>query len=187
MLKQEPDDRLVEDLIFYYTEKKRLSVRTFTYIATPANDGYIRKAAALCAEFELDAATYVQVMYERMGSKKEYFAPKYMQGEKARYYLKDEQENYTDLKVEITNANLDPVDIWRHQHELAMLYIRRGESVESVLMDSSLKFFGWFRILATPNRYEPIISKYKHIAKKELTSRLKDFMKNEKLDTDRLL
>jgi len=187
MLKQEPANRLVEDITFFYIEKKRLTNKAFTYIATPANEAYIQKAAALCIEFELDAAAYIQIMYDRMGTKKEFFTTKCLQGDKAKYYLASEKENYTDLKVEITNANLDPADMWRHQHELAMLYIRRGESVESVLMDSSLKFFGWFRILATPNRYQPIIDKYRHIAKKELTGRLMDFMQSENLDMDRLL
>jgi hypothetical protein len=54
-------------------------------------------------------------------------------------------------------------------------------------MDSSLKFFAWFRILATPNRVPEIIDKYKRIAKKEMTSAILTFAKEQNLDLDRLL
>jgi hypothetical protein len=54
-------------------------------------------------------------------------------------------------------------------------------------MNSSLKFFAWFRILSTPDRYEPIISKYKHIAREELTQSIIDYARDAGLDIDRIL
>lgn len=186
MPNNEVDSRLLDDLVFYYEEKKRLTVKGFKHMANMADRNYFIAAAKICEKHELDPATYVQIMYDRMDFKKEFFSPKCLQGAKVEFYIESHKNTGDSLKVELTNANIDPADLWRHQHELASLYIRRGESVESVLMDSSLKFFAWFRILATPNRVPAIITKYKHIAKKEMTSRLVEFAKSENLDLDRL-
>ena len=187
MSNKEVDNRLIDDLVFYYEEKKRLTVKNFKHRDTIADNEYFRRAAALCVEYELDAATFVQIMYDRMETKKEFFSPKCLQGVKAKFFLEENKDDSASWKIEITNASLDPSQLWRYQHELATRYISRGESVESVLMDSSLKFFAWFRILATPDRVPEIISKYKHIAKKEMTSRLLEFARSENLDVDRLL
>jgi hypothetical protein len=187
MATKEVDKRLIDDLVFYYEEKKRLTNKNFKYRDTPADRSYFQEAGELCEAHELDPATYVQLMYDRMETKKEFFSPKCLQGVKAKYFLEEHKNNFDSWKIEITNASLDVSALWRYQHELATLYIRRGESVESVLIDSSLKFFAWFRILATPNRVPAIIDKYKNIAKKEMTSKIIEFAKSENLDLDRLL
>ena len=188
MTNNEVDSRLVADLIFYYEEKKRLTVKGFKHRENQADKNYFIAAAKLCAKHELDPATYVQIMYDRLDpNKRAFFSPKCLQGVKVEYYIESNKDTGDSLKIELTNANIDPADLWRHQHELASLYIRRGESVESVLLDSSLKFFAWFRILATPNRVPAIIDKYKRIAKKEMTSKLLDFARSENLDLDRLV
>lgn len=187
MANKEVDSSLIADLIFYYEEKKRLTVKGYKFIDTQADRKYFMEAAKLCQEQELDASTYVQIMYDRMETKKEFFSPRCLQGVKAKHFLEESSEPSRSWKIEITNANLDPSELWRYQHELASIYISKGESVESVLIDSSLKFFAWFRILATPDRIPAVIAKYKNIAKKEMTSRLFEFAKSENLDLDRLL
>jgi hypothetical protein len=184
MQNTEPDRRLVEDITFFFEEKKRLANKNYKYISTIADDAYLVKAAKLCLEHQLDAATFVQKMYDRMGEQVGFFSPKCLQGTKAAFSLS--QDDLHTWKIEVTNATLSPEDMWRYQHELASKYISNGESVESVLIDSSLKFFAWFRILATPDRVPSIITKYKHIAKKEMTNGLIAFAKSEQLDLDRL-
>jgi len=186
MRNTEVDERLVDDLVFYYEEKKRLTSKDYKHFDTVASSEHFKEAALLCAEFELDPATYIQIMYDRMGDIKKFFAPEHLRGTKARFFLSDKKDN-SGLKIELTNHNLPIEEIWRHQHEMAMVYVIRGEPVESVLIDSSLKFFAWFRILATPNRVPAIIDKYKKIAKKEMTSSILEFAKSENLDLDRLL
>ena len=186
MQNTEVDEAPVADLIFYYEEKKRITNKNYSHIANIADVSHFKEASLLCKEFELDPATYIQIMYDRMGDLKRFFSPEHLRGAKARFYLTDKGDN-GGLKIELTNYNQPIEDVWRHQHELAMIYYRRGEAIESVLIDSGLKFFAWFRILATPNRVPAIIDKYKKIAKKEMTSVITEFAKKEKLDLDRLL
>jgi len=184
---QETDPRLIEDLIHHYSEKKRLSLKNFRYCNSTAEDKLFKNAATLCKQYELDAGSYVQMMYDMMGDKREFFAPMHLQGPKAIHLLENRKKEPSTYVVEITNATIKPEDIWNQQKSLAMIYIRNGEDSGAVLMNSSLKFFAWFRILSTPDRYEPVIAKYKHIAREELTSEIIDFAKRRGMDIDRIL
>lgn len=175
---------LIDDLVYFFEEKKRLTNKNYRYIDSEENRKHFNRAAELCEELNMHPGVYVQNLYDDMGKHKEYFSPKHLAGTSVKKRL---TENPDDYKVEITNSTLDYEDVWKYQHELAMMYIKRGESTESVLMDSSLKFFAWFRILATPRKHPGIIKKYKHIAKKEMNPRLMEFIKKEKLDADRIL
>jgi hypothetical protein len=187
MQNKEVDQRLIDDITYYFVEKKRLSSKGYNFVNTIADSEHILEAAKLCLQFEMDPAVYVQVLFDRMGDKKAFFSTKCLQGTAAKKFLETKKEEVSDSwKVEITNDTIEPEDMWNYQKQLAMVYIRRGEDPASVLLDSSLKFFAWFRILSTPNRVEPIIAKYKHIAKKEVTSKLLDFFHKEGLDVNRL-
>jgi hypothetical protein len=182
------DRLIVDDIIFYYVEKKRLSIKNYNYTPLPKWDKYFEEAATLCDKYRLTPVMYVQKMYDRLGDKKHFFTPEHMRGGNVEKMLENEQTSQDDkYTIEITNSTLAPADIWRYQHELAMRYIKRGESVHSVLMDSSLKLFAWYRILSTPERDPEIIAKYKHIAKKEMTPVLLEFVKQEGLDVERIL
>lgn len=187
-MSEDPYKELMDDLIYYFVEKKRLSRRTYQYVSTITWDDYFREAAILCSQYEMTAAGYIQRMYDRMESKKEFFTPEHIRGGNISKMLAQDKTNGEETyKVEITNSTLGYEDVWKYQHELAMRYIRRGETVESVLIDSSLKFFAWYRILSTPRPYPEIIKKYKHIAKKEMTGGLRKFAEQEGLDLERLL
>jgi len=184
---KDPDPQLVNDLIFYYEEKKRISTKHFKYIPSDKYDKYFKEAAVLCAQLSLHPAQFVQHMYDRMHDKKNFFSPIHLRGQGVIQYVQGLADTSTTYEVSITNATLSYADVWAQQLNLAMRFIRRGEPVEDVLLDSGLKFFAWFRILATPDRSAAIIDKYKKIAKKELTPELTKFIKEEKLDIDRLL
>ena len=184
----EPDSRIIDDLIYYFVEKKRLSRKNYNYIPTTQWDKYFREAAVLCEKHEMTPALYVQKLYDRLGGKKEFFSPEHLRGGNVDRVLAQEKESEeTTYKIEVTNSNLDLAEVWRQQNDLAMRYIRRGESAHSVLMDSSLKFFAWYRILSTPEKDTEVIKKYRHIAVKELNSNLRDFILREGLDLDRIL
>jgi hypothetical protein len=175
---------LADDLLYYFEEKKRLTNKNYRYVRSAENDKYLKEAAALCKELHMHPGVFVSNLYEDMGKHKSYFSPKHLRGPNVK---KKFTENIEDYRVEITNDTIEYEDLWRLQHELAMLYIRQGESTESVLKDSSLKFFAWFRILATPRPNPEIIDKYKRIAKKEMNPRLVEFIRKEGLDLDRIL
>ena len=178
---------LVEELIYYFTEKKRLSRKDYSYISTIKWDKYFEEAAKLCKKHNLPASLYIQKMYDRMESKKEFFSPEHIRGGNVAKFLDLlGRENLSTYVVEITNDSIDYADLWSQQNDLAMRYIRRGESVESVLLDSSLKFFGWYRILSTARPYPSIIEKYSDIARKEMNPRLRAFALQENLDLSRI-
>ena len=177
----------LDDIVFFYTEKKRLTNKNFKYIDTPSNQNYMKLGAVLCEELKLHPGVFVQTIYDNMGDAKAFFSPKHLQGKNVKKLFESKDNGLDSYRVEITNATLEYEDIWKYQHELAMLYIKNGEAPESVLLDSSLKFFAWFRILATPDKYPAIIKKYKHIAKKEMNPRLLAFAKAEGLDIERIL
>lgn len=185
--KKEADQRIKEDLEYEFTSKKRLSIPHYNYVSTHAGDAHFREAALLCKDSNLHPAQYMQIMWERMGDKKEFFNTAHLQGPGAKQAIKEYFKNGDNYDVEITNVNLEYGDLWNYQKELAMRYIRNGRDIKSVLMDSSLKFFAWFRILITEKREPEIIDKYKHIAKKEFTRGLLDFAKQHNLDVNRIL
>jgi hypothetical protein len=185
---KEVDKELVDDLKFYYIEKRRLTNKNFNYIPTQNDDSYFQKAAQLCEKCELHPGKYVNLLYDRMETKKEFFKPQCLQGTKVEHFLVDYNSGATEsYEVEITNATIDYQSLWTHQHELALRYIRQGEDVSSVLLNSSLKFFAWYRILSTPRPVPAVIEKYKLIARKELNNRLTEFIKSENLDISRIL
>lgn len=175
--------------MFYFEEKKRLTNKHYRYVASSKYDMYLDESALLCAQTNQHPATYVHLLYDRMGGKKEFFSPEHLRGKQVKFFFEEilDPEKNTSYEIEITNNNLEYSKIWVQQHDLAMCYIKHGEPVESVLLDSSIKFFAWFRILATPDRCPSIIEKYKKIAKKEMTPGLLKFIQSENLDGDRLL
>jgi hypothetical protein len=184
--KEFADPSIVEDLVHYFCEKKRLTIKNYTYNPSNTWDDYFKEAAVLCADYELPPSTYIQKMYERMEPKVQFFTPEHIRGEKVEALLKSWQsQGETSYVVEITNANLDYRDLWEHQENLARRLLRPDETYEELMLDSSLKFFGWFRILSTEERNMKIIEKYRHIARKEMTQALKDFIVQNGLDLDR--
>lgn len=184
----EPSQQTVDDLIYQFAYKKRLTNKNWEYVPTIKGGAYFREAAVLCDKYELSPAEYMQIMYDRMGERKEFFSSEHIRGGNVQKVLEQIKSGAREVyKVEMTIHDLDYGDVWDQQHDLAMRYISRGESVESVLMDSSLKFFAWYRILSTPRMIPEVVEKYKHIAKKELTSALLEFVKKEGLDIDRII
>jgi hypothetical protein len=187
MENKEVDKQLIDDLIFYYVEKKRTTDKRYNYKPNEKYDEYFNEAAALCTKLSIHPAEYVQHMYNRMHDKKNFFSPIHLRGRGVEQYFKNLSESDELWKAEITSATIDIADVWQQQLDLAMRFVRRGEAVESVLLDSRIAFFAWFRILATPEKNSKIIQKYKKIAKQELNPRIIDFIKQENLDLDRLL
>lgn len=177
----------IDDIVYYFEEKKRLQNKRYSHNFSKTDHDYFNNAARICEELEISPAVFVQTLYDRMGDKKNFFAPKHLGAENVRKFFQNKKEEGDDFKIEITNSTLSYEDIWQYQHELAMMYIKAGETVESILMDSSLKFFAWYRILSTPRPNQEIINKYKHIAKQEWNKTLERFAIAEGLDVGRIL
>lgn len=187
MQKPEADPRLVEEIVHYFNEKKRLTIKGYLHKFSKADEKLFNDAALLCSKYELDPASFIEMLYERMGGKKNFFNPSCLQGTAVDYFLKEQTSGENTYKVEITNITIDPADIWEQQMQLAQLYMRKGENIEDILMNSSLKFFAWFRILCTPNRITAVIDKYVRIARKEINQKIIDFAKSAGLDIHRII
>ena len=185
IMKEPPDQRILEDILGYYVEKKRLTNKKYRYIPSDKYTENFIEAARLCTRHELHPAKYVNVIYDNL-EKKEFFSPAHLCGAGAVKAVQKVLEAGDNYKVEITNATIDYADVWQQQRNLAMIYVKHGESVESVLMDSSLKFFAWYRILSTPEKNMEIVNKYKRIARDELNRNLTEFIKAQGLDLDRI-
>lgn len=181
-------EKVCDELIYCYTQKRRLHKKDYNFTDTIKNREHIKEAAEQCINLGVSPGVYVQTIYNNLAGKaREHLRLECLYG-KSVAQLFDRLQNSGDdsYKVEITNFTEDYERLWAQQYDLVMRYVKAGDSVKSVLMDSSLKFFAWFRILATPERDPDVIKKYKRIAKLELTPKLIEFIKQEKLDADRI-
>jgi hypothetical protein len=182
------NSRIKEDLEYEFTNKKRLSLPKYSYFSTPAGENYFCEAALLCEKFNLHPAQYIDIMWKHMGDNKvEFFSPAHIRGNGALKAINEYFEENKNYEIEITNANIDYNDMWFFQKNSVMQYLQIGVPLKDILMDSSLKFPAWFRILSTESRDPDIIDKYKAIAKKELNNALIDFIKLNNLDMNRIL
>lgn len=186
MQNQTVDPLLIDDLIYYFCEKKRLTKKNYQYYSAGKNAEYMEEAALLCKKHNLNPAAYVQIIYDNLGTLKNMFNTSHLAGPAAKKILKDREETEDTYTVEITNANLDYSLVWQQQHQLVMTYVKNGEKPESILLDSGLKLYAWFRILSTPDILPEVIDKYKHIAKQELNPSLTRFIKENNLAIDRI-
>lgn len=187
MQNEEVNLQLVEDLKYYYIDKKRLLNKNATFIETKKNQDYMEAAAKICDELNMTAAAYIQFMYDKMGDLKAYFSPQHLQGDNAKKALRDKREKEENsYQVEIDNSTIPYDLLWTQQNELARRYMKIGYTAEDILMDASLKFFAWYRILSTTDANSEVIRKYKSIANKELTPRLIEFIKEHNLELSRI-
>lgn len=182
-------NKIFDELVFYYEQKRRLHVKLYAYSASEKNDKYFRSAAKFCLEKNVAPAVYVDRLYDNFGGKKAFFGPKNLQAKVANKYFDQYSEIEEDFfTTELNNNNLDYDKIWQQQIELAQDYLSFGLKIEDILKDPKLKFFAWFRILATTHRDPEIVHEYINIAKKELNPRLLAYLKqNSDLDLGRIL
>jgi hypothetical protein len=182
------DPSVVDDIIYYYTLKKRETYSKYAFVNNEGALKDIRAAAIMCTANGLTPDRFVSIAYENFGGKKQFFNTSYLQGPKMQALLKFEK-NRVEYKtdVELTRDVMDFADVWKQQIELANSYISHGDSIEEVLLDPTLKFYGWFRILATPEPLPKVIQKYREVARKELAPRLKQYLTSQNFDLDRIL
>jgi hypothetical protein len=187
--KKEPSPETVQEIIYYYSNKKRLHTKSgnYTYLHTETGDKYMREAALLCEELQLTPASYIQLIYDDMGPGQKHFSPQHLRGTAVEHFFRDRQNTNGSFSIELTRENIPYDDIWDHMYELCMRQLRLGRSLEEVLMDSSMKLYAWFRILASPQEIPAVVQKYKHICRKEMNDKLLKYIKEAGLDVHRVL
>ena len=177
---------IAEELISYYTEKKKLSNLNFKYISNPKYEKYFRQAAQICFDFGVNPSVYVDTVFMHLGDNKHYFSPMCLQSDKAKD-LFSSNKNVNYFKPVITRVDLSYEEIWGQQKDLANRLLRTGRNLEDILLDASNKFYAWFRILITADRNQKIINEYKEIALKEMDLKLRDFITTAGLDIQRII
>lgn len=190
MTKEEDNiQKTVEELVYYYEQKKRLHTKSYAYLSSEKNDKYFRDAAEYCIKNHVSPGSYISAVYDNFTGKKAFFGPKNIQSSVAEKHFKNLLADGGDFYTpELNNHNLDYDKLWNQQLDMARDYMSFGLKIEDILKDPKLKFFAWFRILATTQRNEEIIREYIHIAKKELNPRLVSYLRqNTELDVNRLL
>lgn len=174
------------DIIDNYISKRRLTVKNYNYRSTIKDELYFDEATVLCSSLNMHPAEYVKLCYERMGENVELFRPKHLRGEALDVFFKKREGDPDSYKIEVTNATLPCEDFWRYHMEVAMRQMKLGRTMEEVLLDSSIKFDAWFRILVSPKPIQSVIDKYRQAAKKELNNSLIEFAKKHKLALGRI-
>lgn len=174
-----------ESLIRYYEDKKRLTNPNYKYNSNPTYKKCFSEAAIFCLDLGVNPSLFIEEAYKLLGNNKHYFNPTCLGSEKIKnkFINKDPSVNYTPP---ISRVDLTYDEIWEQQKDLASRLLRTGRNVEDILLDSSNKFYAWFRILVTADRNEKIIFEYKNIALKELDERLETFVLKAGLDLNRI-
>lgn len=185
LLKKQQNLKLIDQLTGFFIEKKRLTKRGYVYRSTSKDDEFFEKAAEICKLYEVDPGVYVDLMYSRM-TRTEFFRPACLQGVEARMFIKDKVSNSGEAGYD-SNFSIEPVDLWDEQVRICGIYTSRGIPIEDVLIDSGIKLYAWFRLLYSEKRIQAVLDKYQHIAREEMSSKLREFIKLRKLDINRII
>jgi hypothetical protein len=151
----------------------------YEYYPSPKFDKAFIKASKFCKDNDLSPEEYAYgLMYSLELGRKECFYPSYFGSATANQavmqYKKEKAIAYEDLL--------------EHQKDLLYLQINKlGRDYKTVLMDPRLKFYAWFRILATAKPESDIVNRYSDTARAEMTPELLAFLKQNNLDLNRIL
>ena len=173
----------------YFLKVKKENGYSSDYISTPIQEKDFRDALLLCEQFDLAAEDIVDLAVELLAESSTRLSSIHLRGILVEKALRAEIWNSMKNSALSTDENLDIESIWIYYTGLFRIYTRNQESaemLENALLDSSLKFAGWFRILFTPSPNSRIIDKYKHIAIKELNYKIKRFIRRKGLDLSRI-
>jgi hypothetical protein len=129
------------------------------------------KAAALCEQSHTDPRVYVQAQH-RYASSDGHFYPNQLHTSSA-------LENVAKYKTFVL-IPLDPAKLYATQLLYLTTAIRNTKrSVESILMDKTIQFYPWFRILITKKPNASIIQEFGEAARQQMVPLWSDFLKKQ--------
>jgi len=171
-------DDIKERLIEQYTHYRSVVQPSYTYHTSIAFEKAFTKAAQFCIEKGISPEQYTVALWESLGDKKENFYPKF-------YGSSNGNQLAETYKAEATTS---PEIQLNYQKQILRRHVKdlRKDPAE-VLMNPRIKFYAWFRILATKLPNQEIIRTYIKTAKAEMTRELAQFLKTSGLDVDRIL
>ena len=181
---EEPErlDRLKE----YFKKVKQETLGENLYIPTPLQELDFKEALSLCKKYDLAPEDIVDLAVELLGKADVQLSTIHLRGALVKKALVSEIVNDPKHARLVTSENLAISDVWQQQIYLLKTYTRNNESPEDVLLDASLKFYSWFRILVPETPIAALINKYRDIARRELDYKIKRYVRRIGLDLCRI-
>lgn len=128
------------------------------------------KASQLCEALSCDPRLYIRA--QKMFNEGEFFVNKVCT-ERAEEFLQRYRE-----EVVLPN-NLDDLFSMQVRYLTNALEFT-NRSLENILLDNSIQFFPWFRIIITSEPNQKVIDAYGETAKNQMNERLKAFLQTKK-------
>lgn len=154
--------------------------------STPLQEADFKEALLLCEEYKLAPEDIVDLADEKLEKSSERLSSFHLRGALVKKALNAEVANSSRNSMLLTNDNISIEELWEGARRTVNIYTSNVRSTKDVLMDSSFKYFAWFRILVTEEPVPEIIEKYRHIALKELDYKVKKFIRKNGLDMSRI-
>jgi hypothetical protein len=154
--------------------------------STPLQEADFKEALLLCEEYELAPEDIVDLADEKLEKSSERLSSFHLRGALVKKALNAEVANSSRNSMLLTNDNISIEELWEGARRTVNIYTSNVRSTKDVLIDSSFKYFAWFRILVTEEPVPEIIEKYRHIALKELDYKVKKFIRKNGLDMSRI-
>ena len=183
---EESQNEYLSRIRIYFEAEKRKFLSSYVYVPTRSQEEDFKDALKLCREYDLAPEDIVDLAVELLADTRSRLSSIYLRGPLVRKALLAEVVNNSRNTGLATNDNIECDDIWGNFLTLVKRYMKNGEQQEDILLNSSLKLHGWFRILVTENPNQKVIDKYKHIANKELSYKIKRFIRKQGLDLSRI-
>ena len=161
-----------------------------------ANDKALSEAAEFGIAHNIEPFRYVQVVWDatvKNTRSQTYFNPKSLVSKEAKKAItdvaKEVEQNDAWAPPLISTDSISYDAYWQYQLTLFdnIAKSHPNTSQEDILMDPTFKFFPWFRILATVEPNNRVITAYRKMALNDLNDRLLAFIKQNNLDLDRIL
>lgn len=182
---RQSESRIIDDIISYYVQKKRLGNNKYTFRTTPKANEQFAEAAKICMDYNMDPGVFVDMCYKRFPNP-DLFHPKHLTGTPLRQHVKENVSASGEVGAD-TLFTITPEEVYNYQINMLSNHVARGLTVDEVLAEPGLKFAAWFRILMTPERNEKIINTYRNIALLELNPPLREFIASKNLEIKRII
>jgi hypothetical protein len=170
---EELKNRLIEQYTYYRT----VVLKNYTYHSSAAHEKAFAKAAQFCLENNITPEEYAVALWTSLGDKKENFYPNYFGspgGNRAALEYKEVAVTSPEIQLEYQKKIL-------HRHVIEL-----GNDPVEVLMNPRIKFYAWFRILATKTPEPEIMRTYGTTARAEMTPELAKYLESQNLEISRL-
>jgi len=163
-------EQLTEEIKYWFIETMRL--KKPHYRTSPGSHKDFQAAAVVCARLDADPCTYVKAQAKYAGK----FYPTCLHNSYS-------EKNYKKL-METKNVSYEGT--FETNVKYLAIMLNKGYTTEEAITSEHVEFSSWFRILATEEPLQKIISKYIKAAKAEYSPELEEFLISKGLPYERI-